>query len=62
MKYFEINKQFYTIHGETRRVDMISVGKKLAIVIFRKSRSLKRIRVDKDILTGTTFVFCRVPF
>lgn len=62
MKYFKIDKQFYTIHGETRRTDMISVGKKLTIVIFRKSRLLKRIRVDKDKLTGITFVFCHLPF
>lgn len=63
MKLIRITKQEYTINGEPRRADIVSIGAKLTIIFYRKSRSAsKRIKVYKDKCTGTTVVYCRLPF
>lgn len=63
MKFIRINKQDYTMNGEPRRADIISIGEKLTIIVYRKSRfARKRIKVYKDKCTGTAVVYCHLPF
>ena len=63
MKLIRISKQDYTMNGEPRRADIISVGKKLTIIAYRKSRfASKRVKVYKDKCTRTAVMYCHLPF